>query len=398
MKNRYFSFGLVMLLSVASAFAQGGTTGPLTWNISDSTLTISGNGAMPDYSPYDVNEYAPWYEYRTSIKTVVIEDGITSIGFYAFYYCIRMTSIIIPNSVVIIGNRAFDFCASLPSITIPNSVTYIGGGAFTYCRDLVSVDIPNSVTSIGDLAFYFCTSLSSITIPNSVESLGYQAFYFCTSLTSITLSGNITSIESGTFFYCTSLTSIIIPNSVRRIDYEAFSHCPHLSSVTLPDNLENIGWCAFYFCFNLTSVTNYNPVPTYIDPSVFHGVLKGDCTLKVPMNSVTNYKNAEEWKKFNIVGIEETGIVEADNRLSLHVFPNPTSGELRVTSYELQVTSIEVYDVMGRMVPPLNPPEGGKLPSFGGVGGGNISHLPNGVYFVRIQTEKGTVTRKVVKN
>ncbi|MCL2510488.1 MAG: M6 family metalloprotease domain-containing protein [Bacteroidales bacterium] len=90
-------------------------------------------------------------------------------------------------------------------------------------------------------------------------------------------------------------------------------------------------------------------------------------------------------------------IGEQDATSKIAIYPNPTEGEIQVTSYELQVTSVEIFDVMGRMVTPLNPPEGGRLPSFGGVGGGNISHLPNGIYFVRIQTDEGVVVRKVVK-
>jgi len=141
----------------------------------------------------------------------------------------------------------------------------------------------------------------------------------------------------------------------------------------------------------LVSVTNHNPVPYYLSAAVFYAVIKHKCTIKVPTNSVSDYKNAEEWKKFNIVGIEETGIVEADNQLSLQVYPNPTSGEIQVTSCELQVTSVEVFDVFGRRMDI-------GLPSFGGIRGCDISHLPAGIYFIRIQTEKGAVTKKVVKN
>jgi len=106
---------------------------------------------------------------------------------------------------------------------------------------------------------------------------------------------------------------------------------------------------------------------------------------------------------------EGVGIVETDNYPSLRVYPNPTDGVLNLIQEQIDcgrdainrvstITGIEVFDVMGRMVTPLNPPEGGRLPSFGGVGGGNISHLPNGVYFLKIQTETGVVVRKVVKN
>ena len=65
----------------------------------------------------------------------------------------------------------------------------------------------------------------------------------------------------------------------------------------------------------------------------------------------------------------------------------------------MTIINIEIFDLLGRVViAPLNPPGGGRLPSFGGFGGGfDISHLPSGMYFVRIATENGVVTRKVVK-
>jgi len=108
------------LMSVASVFAQGGTTGPLTWQLTGTapnfTLTISGEGEMPDY---DINyDLPPWYEYRESIIAVVIENGVVTIGAQAFYYC-NALSVTIPNSVTTIGNGAFRACEALTSITLP---------------------------------------------------------------------------------------------------------------------------------------------------------------------------------------------------------------------------------------------------------------------------------------
>jgi len=98
------------------------------------------------------------------------------------------------------------------------------------------------------------------------------------------------------------------------------------------------------------------------------------------------------------VGINELTIDNGE----LRVFPNPTSGQLRVTSYKLQEnTIIEIYDVLGRKAP-FNSPEGGKLPSFGEVGGGSIvidvKHLPSGMYFLKVQTSEGVITNKIIKN
>jgi hypothetical protein len=156
----------------------------ITWNLSDDgTLTISGKD-MPDYDRGD--NKAPWSSQRGKIKEIVIENGVTNIGKYAFLNCRSLTSVTIPNSVTKIGSYAFYNCSSLTSVTIPNSVTSIGSAAFRNCSSLTSVTIPNSVTSIGSAAFRNCSSLTSVTIPNSVTSIGEQAFYRCKSLISIT--------------------------------------------------------------------------------------------------------------------------------------------------------------------------------------------------------------------
>jgi hypothetical protein len=179
-------FLLVLLLpGVATVFAQGGDFGEnnaLHWELNNGTLTISGTGAMPGYSYPD----APWYSNRSSIETVIIEDGVTSIGYrdFAIYYS-ALTSVTIGNGVTSIEEEAFYDCSNLASVTIGNSVTSIGEEAFYCCFALTSVTIGNSVTSIGEGAFRNCSSLTSVTIPNSVTSIGVWAFYNCINLDEI---------------------------------------------------------------------------------------------------------------------------------------------------------------------------------------------------------------------
>ncbi len=243
---------LSMYLSLFASTYSGTCGDNLTWTLSTESgiLTISGTGTMKNYTS---SSKAPWYSfYITSIKTVIIEDGVKSIGNYAFYKCTNLTSITIPNSVTSIGEWAFNGC-SMTSITIPNSVTSIGDYAFLSCSALTSVTIPNSVTSIGDNAFRACSSLTSITIPNSVTSIGYQAFRG-SGLTSITIPNSVTSIGTHAFSDCTSLTSITIPNRVTSIGQSAFSHCKSLTSVTIPNSVTSIGYDAFGYCDKLTSV------------------------------------------------------------------------------------------------------------------------------------------------
>ncbi|WP_400148895.1 leucine-rich repeat domain-containing protein [Candidatus Methanarcanum hacksteinii] len=159
-----------MISDDSSAEVTSGTTGECTWTLDDTKVMISGNGAMANYR---YSDSLPWGE---SITEVVIENGVTSIGWYAFYDCRFLTSITIPDSVTSICDGAFNSCKSFTSITIPNSVTSIGDWAFEGCTSLTSITIPNSVTSIGRGAFSGCTSLTSITIPNSVTSIGDFAF------------------------------------------------------------------------------------------------------------------------------------------------------------------------------------------------------------------------------
>ena len=225
----------------------------LTWKLyEDGTLNISGTGAMKDYNSTD--NLSPAYM-NSSVKKVVIEEGVTNIGNWAFSECSSLTSITIPDSVTNIGAAAFDSCGSLTSITIPGSVTSIGTVAFYNCSGLTSVTIPDSVTNIGAAAFDSCGSLTSIVIPNSVTSIEPYAFSACSSLTSITIPDSVTSIGNNAFDSCSSLTSITIPDGVTSIESYAFYNCSGLTSITIPDSVTNIGAAAFDSCTSLTSIT-----------------------------------------------------------------------------------------------------------------------------------------------
>ena len=293
----------------------------VTWNLSDDgTLTISGTGKMQNY---DLNwKTVPWYSQQKQIKKVVIEDGVTTIGSYAFDHCSSLTSVTIPNSVTWIGEHAFWECNNLTSITIPNSVTTIGNSAFLQCKNLTSITISNSVTSIGKSAFAECSGLTSITIPNSVTIIGDAAFYKCTSLTSVTIPNSVTSIGERAFYGCSGLTgSLIIPNSVTSIGSDAFfCNSPRLVSIKvedgntyydsrnncnaiietqsntlltgckntiIPNSVKSIGNNAFYGCSGLKAITIPNSV-TSIGSQVFCGC--SNLTSISISNSVTDIK------------------------------------------------------------------------------------------------------------
>ena len=175
----------------------------------------------------------PYGDYNKAIKTVKIQNGVTSIGDYAFDNCTSLTSIEIPSGVTSIGDGAFAYCTSLTSIEIPSGVTSIRDYAFDNCTSLTSIEIPSGVTSIRDHAFDNCTSLTSIEIPSGVTSIGNSAFKNCTSLASIEIPSSVTSIGNEAFAYCTNLTSIEIPSGVTSIENYAFSNCTSLNSINV---------------------------------------------------------------------------------------------------------------------------------------------------------------------
>ena len=244
---------------IEAATVSRGTCGDnLTWTLDNAgTLTISGTGAMKDVTSLNYNN-VPWYGYRYDIKNVVMGDGVTHIGGYAFYACVNISNVVIPNSVTSIGEGAFEDCTRLESVTIPNSMTSIGDYAFALCTSLTGVTIPDSVTTIGKYAFYSCISLTSATIPDSVISIGEYAFDSCTSLTyniydNAKYLGNANNPYLALIIAASNdIASCKIHQDTKVIADYAFGSCTGLISVTIGDSIRNISNSAFSDCSGLT--------------------------------------------------------------------------------------------------------------------------------------------------
>ena len=129
-------------------------------------LTISGTGKMKNW---ERASYVPWNNVKEKIKNILINNGVTSIGDYAFDSCTSLEQIEIPEGVTSIGMATFLGCTSLEQIKIPEEVTSIRKGAFYGCTSLKQVEIPEGVTSIGDDAFFNCNSLTIYTNSDYVE-------------------------------------------------------------------------------------------------------------------------------------------------------------------------------------------------------------------------------------
>ena len=266
-----------------------GTCGTnLTWELDNGVLTISGTGDMENYLQDD--EGAPWSEYSGNIKSIVIKNGVTSIGNNAFANCYNAAAVTIPDSVKAIGSSAFDSCSKLKQISIPGGVREIKYGTFRYCTGLENIVIPDGIELIDEYAFSNCTSLKSVNIPAAVTELYTSAFDHCDSLSGIDVDENnsyfssvdgvlfskskstllccpsgmetdsyqipdyVTSLAGGAFKYCSGLTSITVPDSVRSMGGYAFAGCKNIKEITLPGEIDEISDGMFWGCESLMSI------------------------------------------------------------------------------------------------------------------------------------------------
>ncbi|MDR3328339.1 MAG: leucine-rich repeat protein [Prevotellaceae bacterium] len=328
-----------------------GTAGTLTWtfNAANGTLTVTGNGSMPDYS----SSTMPWFNRRLQISVVYIEDGVTSIGNYAFYNYASLTAVNLPNSLRSINNYAFWRCSALASLAIPNSVTNIGSKAiddtpfynslsdgvvyfgnvlYKYkgtMPDNTSINIAQGTVSISPSAFQGFGNLVSVSIPSSVIFIGNSAFdgtafysnlpdgfvYFNQVLykykgtmpanTDVNILQGTLSISPSACNGLSGIISVFIPNSVTTIGNGAFDSNPAIKKLTIGKGVTTIGQFAFsesrgldtLFCWATTP-------PSLYDRNVFNYQGIGthpDKPLYVPCSSLSAYQNDQNWNYFQLI-------------------------------------------------------------------------------------------------
>lgn len=350
-----------------------GTTGEVNWKFEDNVLTIYGEGKMADYEIDDVynQSTAPWKD--KAISKIVVEDGVTYIGAYAFSYQTKfvdtasyeveiadsvteigvgafesntfITKVTLPEGLTRIEYRTFSACLRMTDIYIPDSVTYIGECAFMQCEGLTTIDLPDSLQTIDNNAFDMCYNLETIEIPQSVTYLGSSVFMECHSLKSISIPSGVQVIQSGTFSDCYNLEQVNLSEGLLEIQSMAFTNCMSLKSLELPNGLERLyeGFecCPITYFIMPSTVTECNTN----DNIVYYGIPGPNAEMQetefgfifeepnVTVNDTVVDENSDYTSNENIVkinSIEDSGINYIEWGLAWTV----EDGVLRIFAYE----------------------------------------------------------------
>lgn len=287
MKKRFVSLLLaismifsLMPVSAVTAFAESENGGEVTtvdsgycgadnggenlkWTLDNNgVLTISGSGAMKDYT-WDENVRLDWYVRKKDIRSVVLDNRITHIGNYAFDKCTNIESVrytdytgnagvALPKSVTTIGVHAFSDTGVTGTLKLPEHLTEIDSSAFYHCGKLNGeLKLPDTVKEIGGFAFHSCGFTGKLELPASLENIGNDAFEFCSGLTGkLTFPSKMNEINSS-IFHETGITEVVIPSSIKTVRDGAFNSCMNLKKVYLPTEIPKIYNRAFRGCDNV---------------------------------------------------------------------------------------------------------------------------------------------------
>ena len=226
----------------------------LTWKLDYAgTMTISGTGDMYDYTMYG-ETVAPWTDLAADIKAVVVEEGVTSIGNFAFVNCANLTTVSLPDSLTEVGESAFRNCGALSTVDFGTGLEMVNGYAFMNCHNLTSADLGDKVEIIGNSAFFACSNLAEVNLGQSLLGINTLAFSECTSLTEIVMPDTLTALGSDVFNGCSALTSVKLSDGLKNLPAYTFNECTSLVDVKLPQYLTTIGERCFYFCQSLESI------------------------------------------------------------------------------------------------------------------------------------------------
>ena len=424
------------------------TAGDLNYQVNPDGVSVTVTGHALSYE----NATGPLV-IPESVNDAGVDYAVTAIGNAAFLYYFYLTSLSLPNSLVTIENSAFAYCSGFTGdLIIPNSVTTIEESAFFTCYsfdgDFV---IGNSVTTIGDYAFNSCDGLHGVlNIPSSVESIGSIAFRYCNfsgmtvdpanpvfdsrdncnaiivtetnelilgcvntvipntvtaigddafcglALTSIDIPNSVTRIGDGAYAFCFSATGdLTIPNSVEFIGTGAFTQCTGLNgTLTIGESVKFIGDYAFRKCGGFTAAVSLATVPPELgnEPGWNCVVFEefGCQTLTVPFECAAAYQNSNWYDPLGLNGFyefieaEPTAVSEVGNMISA-VYPNPTKGVVKIEAENIK--NVSVFNSLGQII--FENAASGDAFEY------DFSGNETGVYFIKVETEKGVETKRV---
>lgn len=290
-------------------------------------------------SVQSIGEYC--FRYCTSLKNAIIGNGVKDIGEQAFEYCFSLENVFLGDNINAVKEWTFNQCKSLSQITLGRRIRIIHEHAFNECRALQRISIPKAITTIKDNVFVGCTKLSEVIIEdrdtklilghNGSKSLfsdcpldsiyiggkleysthggyGYSPFYRNTTLRTVVITDKEDEIYDNEFYGCTGLKNVTIGNGVKKIGNWAFSGCSNLDYFAFGKNVESIGEEAFSDCVNVAQIISSATTPPTCGTQALDDINKWSCTLKVPMESLTAYQQADQWKDFFFMEGVETSI------------------------------------------------------------------------------------------
>lgn len=295
------------------------------------TLTIRGEGAMYNY----ISSTVPWNAQKSKITSVVIGNGVTSIGDYAFEDCSALKKLDIPQSVTEIGSKAFRGCSALTSLELPQTVNRIGNTAFQGCSNLETINIPSGVKSIEKDTFHGCEKLNDVTIPVGVTLIGNSAFKACKAFKNIEIPEGVTKIDYFAFDECTQLETVVIPSTATNIRNFAFRNCPKLKSFVFPSRTTQIQPGVLMGCENLESVTIPEGV-TRIWGSAFSGCSQKLNSVQLPSTLQTICVQAF----YDCDQLSEITIPESVTSIEQSAFESSTESSTKLKSVMLAKDSV----------------------------------------------------------
>ena len=257
----------------------------------DGTMVISGHGKMESYLYYEdccikykIEDEMPWYKYRNKIKKLVIEDGITEIGWNNFLECRNLESIQWPSTLERVYTGAFKNCTSLVEVTLPASVKEWYYCVFEGCTALKKVTLEEGVQfgepggfGFGRKMFQDCASLEEVIFPENLDVIPSQFVRGCPDIKKFNIPQNLVSIGS----YPTSLCpeKLVLPETIKYLDTGAFYGCKTLEELILPDGLQSISESVIGGCDNLRFLVIPESV-TYFEIAAFKN--SGIETIQLP--------------------------------------------------------------------------------------------------------------------